>query len=98
VDELKPHRVKALTRQAWNGLFCAVDRVAQDRVAEVGHVHANLMRAARFEPAPHMRVAGITGDDLPVRYRAASTRNDGHALAVAAVARDGRVDRAAVLT
>ena len=39
----------------------AVDRIAQERVAYRGHVHADLMRSAGFEPALNQRRVPLEG-------------------------------------
>ena len=90
-------RVQALPRQTGNLFFCAVHRVAENGMPDVGHVDADLVRASRLEPAADVGIARIAGDDLPMRDRLASTGDHRHALAVGRVARDGRVHRAAVL-
>ena len=60
-------------------------------------MHADLMRAPGLEPALHVRIAGVAREHLPVRHRAPPAIHHRHALAVAAVARDGRVHRTAIL-
>ena len=47
MDEAQSGGVEALARQAGDGLFIAVDGVAEDRVPDVREVRAYLMRASR---------------------------------------------------
>ena len=75
----------------------AVDAVAEQRVPDVGHVDADLVRAPGLEPAAQVRPALVAGDDLPVRDGAAASGHDGHALAVRRASGYRRVDRAGVL-
>ena len=60
-------------------------------------MHADLVRAPGLKAALHVRIAGVAREHRPVRHRAPPTGHHRHALAVTAVARDGRVHRAAVL-
>ena len=84
--------------QAELRLADAVDRVSRDGVADPRHMHADLVRAAGLEAAAQVRILPVARDDLPVRHGlAAVLLRNGHALAVARVAADGRIDRAAVL-
>ena len=98
VQERQLLRVEALRMQAELRLADAVDGVARDGVADPSHVHADLVRAAGLEAAAQVRILPVARDDLPVRHGlAAVLLRNGHALAVARVAADGRIDRAAVL-
>ena len=96
VDELQFPGVEALAGQT---LFRApaVYLVAQQRVVDVGHVHAYLVGASGLQAAAHVRPAVIPGDHLPVRDGAAPAGHDGHALAVGRVPGYGRVHGAGVL-
>lgn len=44
-------RVEALSRQAGHRLFRAVHHISQQGVAQIGHMHPDLMRPARFQAA-----------------------------------------------
>src|SRR5262249_58659998 len=75
-----------LAEQGSLGLESAsVGRVAKHRVADMGEVHADLMRAPGLEPAgeqAHRRrsvPARIGILDVPVRYRRAAVRAHRHA-------------------
>ena len=54
VDKPQPPGVKALPRQAGDGLFAAVDCVPQQGVADGGQMDPDLMGAARLQAALHM--------------------------------------------
>ncbi len=89
--------VQALAAQALFRPLVAVDQVAEQRVTDVRHVHADLVRAAGLKLAADVRVAVVACDDRPVRDGAAGVfLRHGHALAIRRVAADGRVDRAGV--
>ncbi len=74
----------------------AIDLVAEQRVAYVRQVDADLVRAAGLQPAPQVRIAAVARDDLPMGDGAAPAGHDGHALAVDGVARYRCVHRAGV--
>ena len=59
VDEGEPPGVETLPRQARDGLFRPIDHISQQRVADVGHVHPDLMGAARLQAALDMGMAGV---------------------------------------
>src|SRR3569832_1471340 len=69
--------------------------VAQQRVMDVGHVHADLMRAPRFQSHFDITVSTKTLDHTVVRHGLAPALDDGHALAIHQMTTEGRVDRAA---
>lgn len=97
MDEAQRPRVQALPAQALFRPLVAVDQIAEQRVADVRHVHADLVRAAGLQLAADVRVAVVARDDRPVRDRVAGVfGRHGHALAVRRVAADGRVDRAGI--
>src|SRR3954447_16331593 len=76
-------------------LRARVDGIADDRMADRFEMDADLVRAARTEDAAeHGRVAQLL-DHFEIGDGVAAAGNDGHALAVARIARDRRVDRAA---
>ena len=76
----------------------AVLHVAGHGVAERREVHADLVRAAGLELHAHEREARGAAEHAEVRHRAlAGGRVQRHALAVAHVPADGRVDGALVL-
>ena len=63
MDEFQLARVQTLAAKPLVGRGCAVKRVAEQRVPDVRHVDADLMRAAGLEPAADVRVAAIARDD-----------------------------------
>ena len=104
--KLKSVSVQALTRN----IFCvllrraafvaAVDFVSENGMTEARHVHADLMRSARFELAFDQRNAVKTFFYSPMsnRFTRAAVADDRHTLAVNGMARDGRIDCACLLT
>src|SRR5204862_6405585 len=70
----------------------AVDRVADGRRADVGHVHADLVRAAGLELDLAMRVRAEALEHAIARPRLAPAVDDGHARALARVPADRSVD------
>jgi len=97
MDEAQAGGVEALAGEAGDRLFGAVDRVAQDGVADVGHVDADLVGAAGLQAAAQVGDTGVTGDDLPVGDGTAAGGDHGHLFPVGAAAADGGVHSAAVL-
>src|SRR5690606_4106037 len=73
----------------------AVDGVAEQRRADVRHVHANLVRASRLELDLAMRVGAKSLDAARVRASLAPSGSDGHLGSLAPVTRDRGVDAAA---
>ena len=80
---------------AYEGARAAVEPVAEEGAAEVGHVYAYLVRAARLGDYAQQREAAEALRDLPVRDARAAGGVDAEALLLAE-ARDGRVHRAAL--
>src|SRR5690349_12300759 len=78
-------RLRRQTRPA------AVHRVADERRANVRHVHADLMRAARLELDLAMRVRAKALEHAIARARLAAALDDPHARALARMAADGSV-------
>ena len=76
----------------------AVHRVAQHRVPDIGHVNADLMGAAGFQAALDVGVARITLQHLPMGHRSAAIGCHGHPFPVSAVASDGSIDSAGLLS
>jgi len=74
--------------------FAALDRVAEQRMADRGHVHAHLMRAPGFEPALDQRRVAELAQLAPMRHRAPTAGDDRDLLAVDRRPRERRVDRA----
>src|SRR4029077_10782665 len=73
----------------------AVLRIAEQRMAHVRHVHADLVRAARFEAAFDQRLRTKTLAHAIVRDRLAAIRAHGLLQAIAWMASDRRIDAAA---
>ena len=98
MEKAQRPRVQALAAQALFRPLVAVDQVAEQRVTDVRHVHADLVRAAGLKLAADVRVAVVACDDRPVRDGAAGVfLCHGHALAIRGVAADGRVHRAGIV-
>src|SRR3954467_3985119 len=78
-------------------LFAAVNRVADQRVADVLEVNANLMRAARMEAALNESGCVKAFDDLECRpgFARVPAFAGGHAFAVGRMPRDADLDLAA---
>ena len=76
------------------GRVGAVRRVAHERMAHRGHVHADLVRATRLEV--HLKQAGMREglERVVVRHARAPTADDRHLVVRARVAGDGRVNGA----
>src|SRR5260370_29255910 len=74
-------------------LRAGIERIADDRVSDVLHVHAYLMRAAGADAAAEEGDVAERLDDFIVGDRAAAAGNDRHAPAGARVASDPRVAR-----
>lgn len=98
MNKAKAPCVEALTLQTFIGGRGAVGIVAQQRVADAGHVDPDLVGATGLQTAADMGIAPISGDDLPVGHgRLCVFTGDSHALSVRRMAAYGRVHRAAVL-
>ena len=97
VDKFERPRVETLPFQTLFRLSRAVDHVAEQRVADVRHVDADLVRAPGLELAADVRKAGVPLDDLPVRHGVAGVfLRNGHALSIGRMAADGRVHGAGI--
>src|SRR5436305_9066538 len=78
-------------------LRAGVDGIADDGMPDRFEMHADLVRAPRAEnAADHRRMAQLL-DHFEISDGVAAAGHDRHALAVARIARDRRVDRAAHL-
>ena len=78
-----------------SGAFSAVKFVAQDRMAEVMEVDANLMGATTVDRAfDQARVGARTQNPIFGLGRAARALRDAHFFAVHRMARDWRIDAA----
>lgn len=97
VEEPQAHGVEALALKAGDRLFCAVNRVPQDGVADVGHVDTNLMSTAGLQAALHIGEAPEPFQYGPVGNGGAAARHHRHLLPVHRVAADGSVHGTAVL-
>src|SRR5438270_336063 len=78
-------------------LRTGVDRIADDGMADRFEMDADLVRAAGAENAADHRGMAKLLDHFEIGDGVAAAGDDGHALAVARIARDRRVDRAARL-
>ena len=87
-------RVEALPRQPRHGLLRPVHRVPQQGVADVGHVHPDLVGAAGLQAAGDVAASVVRVNHLPVGHRLPAVGGDGHPLAVGLVPSDGGGHRA----
>ena len=98
VDELQPHGVEALAGQSRDRFFGAIHRIPQNRMANMGHVYADLMGAACFQAAAHMGVAAEAFQYLPVGHSvAAAAVGHRHFFSICGVAADGGVHCARIV-
>ena len=88
----KPRRAACKKLPVYQGAGFAVNRVAQQRVAQIRQMHADLVSATRFEHETEQGVALQFLDGLVVGACRAPAGVHGHLLAVARVPRDGGVD------
>lgn len=72
----------------------AIDRVPHQRVVDVGHVHADLVRAAGLQLDPGVGVGAEPLQHAVVADGLLATGHHAHALALLGAAADGRVDLA----
>ena len=90
--------MEALGVLAQLGLFVAVDQIAQDGMADVGHVDADLVGAARLQLTADVGVATVTLHHFPMGHGLLGIAGgDSHLLAVGGMAANGGVHGAAVL-
>ena len=94
VDEPEARGVQRLPRER-DGAALSVRGIADERMAERGEMHADLMRAARLEPAREQRRDAEALDDFVVRARRLAGRDDRHRRAPRRMAADRRIDGAA---
>ena len=98
MPEAEGSGVETLAVLAQLGLFMAVDGVAQDGMADVRHVDADLVGAAGFELAADVGIAPVAFDDLPVGHGVPGIAlGDAHFLPVGGVPPDGGIHGAGVL-
>ena len=73
----------------------AIGQIADQRMADMRHMHADLMRAARLQPTGQQRRGAEILEPFPMGDRLAPARGGDHrhALALRRVAADRRVDR-----
>ena len=107
MDERELGRVEALPMDKSGMAFAelmicaAVNRIAQQRVAQARHMDADLMGASRFEPAldmahPRKALQHTVMSDGIARMGANAAQHS-HFLAIGRVAADGGIDRSLVL-
>ena len=97
VDEPEPAGVQALAGQSGPWLFAAVHRIPQQRMADGGQMDPNLVGTACFQPALHMGIARIAGQNGPVGHRLPAVfAVNGHLFPVHRMAADGSVHSATV--
>ena len=76
----------------WQRETPAIGRVAQQRITNMRHVNANLVRTPRLQPATHMGMGTIARDHTIMRDRLAAGVAYRHALAIHRMAVDRRID------
>ena len=80
------------------GFFCipgAILSIAHQGETPAGKLHPDLVGAAGLQPAAHMGIAPIAGNDLPMGHRmAAVTLGYTHLFPVARMASNGRIHSA----
>src|SRR5215831_4846415 len=95
MDEREPRRVQSLARErrpSRSRAAPAVHRIAEERVPNRGKMHADLVRASRFELAAQKRRAVEMLDDADVRACGPAVRYDRHRRARDRVPADRCVD------
>src|SRR5450631_3919360 len=90
-------RVHELSLEAGRPPIGAVGQVARDRVANRDEMHPQLVRAARQQERLDERPVAEPLEDRKTCLRASTTGANGHALSIAQVARNWRVDQPLVL-
>ena len=85
-------RDEPLARTRRQGEPAAVNRVADESVATVGEMHANLVGPARFEPDPYIGMRREALQHRVVRDCRLAVVPDAHPLAVYPVPADRRID------
>src|SRR5450432_3565062 len=91
--ERRPTGVRQLRGLAFEA--GAIDGIADDRVADMGEMDADLMGPAGFQPAGNEADHAERRLQPPMGHRVATAllRDDGHFLALARMAPERRVDR-----
>ena len=98
MNEANFARVQTLSRKINLLILHAVHQISRDRMSERRHVHANLVRPARFENTSDVRVALVAAQHLIMRHRLfAVFLCDTHLFAVNRVSADRRVNRSLVI-
>src|SRR4051794_33708046 len=73
----------------------AIERIAHQRITEMGHVHTNLMGAPGFQLDPHMGMRAEAFQHPVMGDRRLATFDHGHALTLLAMTTNRRIDSAA---
>ena len=94
VYETQGNGVEALALQTKDGFLGSIYSVTQDRVANIGHVDADLVGAARLQFAAEVRAAFQGLQHLPMRDRRTTASDDRHFLPVPLASPNGGVDGA----
>jgi hypothetical protein len=98
MHERQPVRVQNLPLRVHQPADAAVFRIAGHRMADVLQMHADLMRAAGLQGAFEIGVLREALTHMEMRDGAAAVElGDGHALAVAGITADGRINDAVVM-
>ena len=99
MNQAKPARVQRL---AWKlradghaACAAAIHRIANQRVPDGGHVHANLVRSAGFQGAFDQRAIDESFDDAVVRARRLAGTDHRHFRPLRRMPADRLIDRAA---
>src|SRR5689334_14357821 len=95
------HHLRRLWEFADRGFEAfAIGLIAEKRMADMSHVHADLMGAAGLEPAAHKARKGRRAEiflhlEMSYRLARACAMGDAHLLARSPMTADRRIDRAA---
>ena len=91
--------MKALPFKSFFGTGSSVKAVAEERVARVSHMHADLMGPSRFKDTFYKGLAAVSLNNTPMCNGISRIAlSDGHALPVGPVSAYGSVHGAAVLS
>jgi len=98
MDETQSACVQALSLKPFFLSLFAIDKVAEQRVSDIGHVYSYLVGASRFELASYVRIAVISREDLIMRdgVSGIALRNR-HAFSVGQVTANRRINHARVV-
>ena len=67
MDQVQSPRMEALTLQPLIRAFSTVEPIAEQRVANTGHVNTYLVSPTRFKAALDVRISSVLRQQLPMR-------------------------------